>query len=374
MEVNNNIIAIRKKDISLAYQAFSELMLRTETIMNIDARREPAVYRSYTASELEKQSLYAIQKACGDSPFDAGEVRLVSGQKFPDIIADKYYGVEVKSTKENHWTSTGSSIIESTRDVNVEDIYMLFCKKGGDFPEFKCRPYEDVLYDIAVTHSPRYLINMDISKNETIFTKMDISYNELRTSPDAIDRVRRYYREKAKQSGKQEMPWWITSENSESTISFNIRLWNTLECEEKRLIVAQSMILFPEVMRPESKKDKYNQLSLWLCSYKQIVSPNIRDSFSAGGKITHVNGVKLKEKVSQVFKRIVEYIDEIKSILENPTTDFMMLIKDYNPSLLKGKNMFKNWLSICLEIADEHNVPLLKWIEEKPEFTLSKNN
>lgn len=61
-----------------------------------------------------------MKELCGRTPFRAEEIRLVSAQYFPDIIAEKYYGVEVKSTKENHWTSTGSSIVESTRDKNVE--------------------------------------------------------------------------------------------------------------------------------------------------------------------------------------------------------------------------------------------------------------
>ena len=127
-----------------------------------------------------------MKELCGRTPFRVEEIRLVSAQYFPDIIAEKYYGVEVKSTKENHWTSTGSSIVESTRDKNVENIYMLFGKLGGKTAEFKCRPYEDCLSDIAVTHSPRYLINMELTKEQTIFSKMGVAYDQLRNAPDSI--------------------------------------------------------------------------------------------------------------------------------------------------------------------------------------------
>ena len=82
---------------------------------------------------------------------------------------------------------------------HVDDIYMLFGKLGGKVPEFKCRPYEEVLCDIAVTHSPRYLINMELSENETIFSKMGTTYDEFRTSADSISQVRKYYRERAKE-------------------------------------------------------------------------------------------------------------------------------------------------------------------------------
>ena len=133
----NNIIAIRKRDISLAHEAFASLMGKTEQMM---------------------------KEACGNTPFNPDEIFLISGHKFPDILAEKYYGIEVKSTVSDSWTSTGSSIVETTRIKDVEDIYMLFGKLGGDVPQFKCRPYQDVLYDIAVTHSPRYLINMELTR------------------------------------------------------------------------------------------------------------------------------------------------------------------------------------------------------------------
>ena len=170
---DSRIIAIRKQDINLAHQAFVDLMDKTERFLNKDAKENSELYKKMNASDIEKQSEKAIIESCEDTPFHNSEVRLVSGQNFPDIIAEKYYGVEVKSTKSDHWTSTGSSIVESTRDVNVEDIYMLFGKMGGKVPEFRCRPYEDVLYDIAVTHSPRYLINMQLKKEETIKAKQN---------------------------------------------------------------------------------------------------------------------------------------------------------------------------------------------------------
>lgn len=367
-----HIIAIRKQDISLAYQAFGELMQKTECLMNEQAKNKSDVYRNLSAIQVENISVETIKRACDNTPFHADEIKLISGQRFPDIVAEKYYGVEVKTTKANHWMSTGSSIVESTRDLNVEDIYMLFGKLGGDVPEFKCRPYEDVLYDIAVTHSPRYLINMEIDKNETIFSKIGVPYNEFRKSSDAIDKVRCYYREKARKTKRQEMPWWITSDNSESAVSFNIRLWNTLSLEEKRSLLAKCMILFPEALNPAKRPDKYNQTTLWLCSYQQVVMPNIRDLYSAGGRITHVDGKKLKKNVPQVFNQIIQHIDLIRDMLQNPTKEMMMLISDYNPILLKGNDLFSNWLDICCGFIQNEEVRLKEWIKSKPKFQFSK--
>lgn len=372
MIVNNkNIIAVRKKDIRLASQAFGELMGITECLLNDDAKANPMAYQKLSAIELEMCSMSKIKEACQDSPFDADEVRLVSGQKFPDIIANTYYGVEVKSTKANHWTSTGSSIMESTRDINVEDIFLLFGKMGGECPQFRCRPYEDVLYDIAVTHSPRYLIDMGLAKDETIFAKMGTTYDTFRKSDDSIDKVRAYYRQKAIKAHKLEMPWWITSDNVDTGKSFNIQLWNTLGSDEKRRLQAMCMILFPEALNPGRDSSKYNQTSLWLCSYNQVVMPNIRDLYSAGGKIKAVNGKKLTKPLPQVFNHIVQYAGMIKDILTSPTPEMSKMIEEYNPALLTAPTLYEGWLKICMAYADIAKVPLLEWINNKPIFTFS---
>lgn len=371
MDTANNIIAIRKRDITLAHQAFADLMKKTERILNNEALENPDKYKRLNSSTLEPCAVEKIKIACTDSPFDPNEVKLISGQRFPDIIADKYYGIEVKSTKEDHWTSTGSSIVETTRIENVDDIYMLFGKLGGKVPQFKCRPYQDVLYDIAVTHSPRYLINMELSENETIFSKMGTTYDDFRTSPDNISKVRHYYKERALKMKKQEMPWWITSENVEAAHSFTIKLWNTLDIRKKRELQSKCMILFPEAMNPARNPLKYNNTTLWLCSYNQVVNPNIRDLYSAGGKITHVNGVRLDSPVAQVFNIIVIYSDEIKAMLRHPSPEMCMMIKEFNPDLLCADDMYEAWLNKCCEFAEKCNVPLREWIETKPTFRFS---
>ncbi len=373
MNTDKNIIAIRKKNITLAHQAFVDLMSRTENILNAEALANPNEYKQLTSTSLESCAVEKIKLACSNSPFEASEVELIYGQRFPDIVAEKYYGIEVKSTKEDHWTSTGSSILETTRVENVDDIFMLFGKLGGNIPQFKCRPYRDVLYDIAVTHSPRYLINMEISTKDSIFSKMGIPYDEFRTSPDSISKVRQYYKELAIQHNRQEMPWWITSDNIESTHSFNIKLWSSLEPEEKRDLQTKCMILFPEALNPTRSMTKYNNTTLWLCSYNQVVNPNVRDLYSAGGKITHVNGKRLATPVAQVFNIIVEYSDDIKAMLKHPTSEMYMMINDFNPILLRkgDKYMYETWLDICCKFAAKNNVPLKDWIETKPTFSFS---
>lgn len=372
MQRDENIVAVQKRDIHSVSKAFAEFMALSEKEFNTRSKRDPKLYKGLSPSKLEEVTRDLLKEVAPTTPFRAEDIILVSGHSFPDIMATNYCGVEVKSTKDDKWTSIGSSIVESTRNATVENIYMLFGKLGGNPPEFKLKPYQDCLSEIAVTHSPRYLINMELSKRETIFAKMGTTYESLRTSNNAIEQVRRYYRDKAIKEHKIEMPWWITSENVESSQSFNIRLWNTLCDDVKKDLQAKCMILFPEALSPIQSQTKYNRTTLWLCSYNQVIVPNIRDFYSAGGKITHVNGKAINPQAAQVFARIVKFIDEIRSQLLSPTRELFMLIEDYNPQLLKGGDLYKNWLSICLEYAETAKVPLMQWIEEKPIFTFSK--
>ncbi len=369
MKAATNIITIRKTDTQQANLAFSELMQKTENILNENSQKNESLYKGISSSKLEQIAEDVIKKACNDTPFDPNEIRLVSGQKFPDIVAEKYYGVEVKSTDKNHWISTGSSIVESTRVETVEDIYMLFGKLGGTPPEFKCRPYQDVLYDIAVTHSPRYLINMDLKPGESIFSKMQTTYDELRTSPDSIEKVRHYYRAKAKKEGKQEMPWWLTNDSVDSPMSFNIRLWNSLSLKERQYLLAMCLILFPETINPQKSTKKYNQATLWLCSYRQVVMPNIRDIFSAGGQIKYVDGKMLEKPIPKIFKTLIQCSLDVKEILLNPTEEHIKLISEYNPILLHDSMYYQNWISQVDSIGMEFKIPIRKWIENQSELS-----
>ena len=55
-----------------------------------------------------------------------------------------------------------------------------------------------------------------------------------------------------------------------------------------------------------------------------------------------------------------------KALLRNPSAEFLMMIKEFNPVLLQQGDMYEAWLRICCEFAKENGVPLREWIEEKP--------
>lgn len=349
------IIAIRKNDANVAEGIFRNLMKETEDILNSRALKNNwrTTTKSLTSSSIEKEAVDAIKNACRKvKEFDADEVNLISGHKFPDIVAEKYYGVEVKSTTSDHWKSTGSSIVESTRVETVESIYVLFGKLGGRCVEFKCRPYSDVMYDIAVTHSPRYLIDMELSKGNTIFDKIKCDYDSFRKDPNSIKKVKNYYKRQAR---KGQMPWWI-DENEENplTLPVNIRLWNTLGMDEREMLLAMFFILFPEVVNGE-----YGNAVLWMVSAKGVVNPSFRDPFSAGGKVNPSTWEPMDGGVPQVWKKLFEHKSVIKDLLGD--SSIYPYMREYNPALLKSKNMYKSWVHQIGGILKEQTVRGIKY-------------
>ena len=311
---------------------FKKLMKRTDQLLNEDAKKRPKYYATRGGNPLEDDVMSALQETSKGTPFH-NTIEKVSGQKFPDIVAAKFYGIEVKSTKDNHWTSTGSSIMETTRVSDVERIYMTFGKLGGNPIEFLSKPYEECLSGIAVTHMPRYLIDMRLEQGETIFDKMGVPYDTLRKMDNPIAPVAKYYRSKLKAG--ERLGW--TGDSSDETVSATIRLWKHLPMEEKRFYTIYGCVNYPEIFG-----GNYDRYALWLTS-QGIVDPHIRDQFSAGGQeeMTLLNGEKVK--FPAVYRRIKTYSEL-----------FIRRMRQDDPTELNGRAVLQ---------PIEFNKRLLAWAE-----------
>lgn len=191
---------------------FHSLMRKLDAALNSDAQKRESYYVGRTGLKLEHDVYDALCDCAIGTPFQHS-IQLISGASFPDIVLGQRYGVEVKSTEKDKWTSTGSSILESTRNQDVQRIYMTFGKLGRPV-QFLSKPYEQCLSGIAVTHYPRYLIDMRLNEGETIFDKMGIPYDELRQMEEPATAVAEYYRSRLKDG---EQLWW-TGTNIENTI------------------------------------------------------------------------------------------------------------------------------------------------------------
>ncbi len=336
-----NIIQIRNTDIHAADQAFDEFMSLTEDYLNDKTREDNSLFKTCRGHELERVALDALHEVSASTPFRKENIRLISGAKFPDIVAEQYYGVEVKSTQEDCWKSTGSSIVENTRVEDVANIYMLFGKLGGKRAEFRCLPYQDCLSSIAVTHSPRYLIDMELSakRTPTIFDKIGVAYDEFRLLDEnaKVARVRQYYKSQAQARGKIQMPWWMGDDTYSSPV---LSLFSDMSLKCRDEVVVRMFILFPfDVLNGD-----YKRAALWMCSRYSVINPSMRDYFSAGGKVEELGGVRLPHKMPQVLRRLYRLRESIVALLQHPDAPLMQDIAYCWDDVSCYSSLLEQWL------------------------------
>lgn len=265
-----------------AYDEFADLVHRTNDALNADAQARNAYYLDRNGTLLEEDVCRIMTELAQGTAFE-GTIVLKSGHIFPDIIAGRYYGDEVKSTKRDSWESTGSSILETTRPEDVERIFLTFGRLYTPV-EFKSRPYEEVMSSIAVTHAPRYKIDMDLEPGKTVFDQIGIKYDDLRKLKNPAQKVADYYRAHLTDG---ESLWWSGNDTDE-TVPLTVRLWDLIPKEERDKYLISGFVRFPEMMAQKKNavygKKKYNRFVLWLAT-QGVVNSHVRDSFSAGGQV-----------------------------------------------------------------------------------------
>jgi hypothetical protein len=322
-------------------EAFLSLLNSTLIKLDLESKEKKELYLKTLGTKLEDVVAEIMSDKAKGTPFE-NSIELYSGQRFPDIVANKFYGVEVKTTNKNHWTTTGNSILEGTRVKDVERIFMLFGKMISPI-EFKCRPYEDCLSDVVVTHSPRYLINMDLSEGNTIFDKLKMPYDKLRREPNPVKPIIDYYR---KNLNKGQELWWLDQEG-DSGKSIIIKYWNSLPKMIQKKYVSTSMIYFPEVFNRD-----YNHCAFWLYESESIICPNVRDQFSAGGTGSINWNKKTYFEIPRIILNLIDSLDEINDILKN--TDKNTLCHFWGN---KFKNKQLNWINLIVENTKKLYLP-----------------
>lgn len=309
----------------------------------------------------EDEILDRLKHLASETPFQDTFVK-VSGQKFPDIVAwikdQKGFGIEAKTTKKDNWKSTGSSIVESSRVEGIERIYMSFAKLGGEKPDFRTKLYEECLSGVAVTHSPRYTIDMDLLEDETIFDKVEVPYENIRNSDDPFKPFRDHY---TKGKDPSKTLWWADS-SSEAAPPV-LRHWSDVESEERKALRLEAFFRFPEVIQHHGKA-KYTQTSLWLTSTKAIVASSLRDLFSSG-KVKedsiYPSGCILPRVLERMYKDIRREQDVLIEFLPDSFDSdqwFEALregVKSYSSCETYPKNLMRSF-----DLFYEEVYPLLK--------------
>jgi len=316
---------------------FATLVERVTDALNQKARSNPDIFRGSEGRNLETLVYDQVCETAQGTEFE-DTVELISGQRFPDIVVKKCFGLEVKSTTQDHWYTTGNSIVENTRVPGVKRIFLLFGKLHEPI-EFRSRPYEECLTEVIVTHSPRYRIDMLAGPDDTIFHKTGIPYDVLRQLDKPILKVADYYRRTLKEG---EELWWL-GESGEGTVTeLAIRRFANLTQAEKNRIRAEAFALFPEILGPSSP-NKYKRLVSWMIGKYGVVSTSMRDLFSAGGKVSISTPRGVFNGVPKVFSWLKSVATSVQSVVEASSSD---MLAQYWGVEVDGSKHFATWLDL----------------------------
>ena len=302
--------------------------------------------KNYQPLEFEG-CVYEVMRAVAKGTKFDGTIERTGKFNFPDILANKYFGVEVKMTKQDKWVSTGNSIFETTRVENVGRIFILFGKFGGE-PDVRYKLYQDCLSSIKVTHSPRYIINMELTNRGSIFKNMGIDYETFRNNGNKIYSIKEYYK---KQLRDGEELWWI-DEEQDKTVSPVIRPFQKLNQNEKEDFIVESMILFPEIFGNSTLK--FERAAIYLITKYNVVCVNLRDVFTAGGKkgITvkrrrydipqiflkmHERARMIEEKIKEIDIETLLYYWRAEKLDKDRVSQWKNLLKKTNDPINQGK-------------------------------------
>ena len=224
------------------------------------------------ADELEQTVLAQLKILCEN---DASAEPTFHDSAFPDIVVNGF-GVEVKFTSRQTWHGTGNSIFEGMRDEAASHVYVIYFR--SDISEARWSRYEDCIKGVRISHSPRYMIDMDGGGN--FFRDLNLTLEAFKDleMKDKMVLVKEDVRKRLK---KGERLWWFGDEN-EHTIPVNVRLYRNLTTVRQAELRAEVALMCPEIFQGSRKRSKYDGIAIYLLTQHGILASNVRDMFSAG--------------------------------------------------------------------------------------------
>lgn len=287
----------------------SELKTRIESRTNLAPKYLASRGNDNGFERLVPEVLMEIQS---DYP-NAFTVKTNFGHFFPDITVTmngKHYGLELKSRQDGTWTTNGNSVFESISSTDISEIFLLFGSRKKKLPQYEVRfkPYWATLSAIAVTHSPRFSINMDA--RDTVF-KSALDYRRLREDDEQgkVRFVQHYLIAHADPS-----KWFIPNEKD-----FVPTIINNVSKAERKPYLLQAMILYPQDLLTFKSAD-YERIALFYFNSYYMISYSLRDLFSAGGAWPFS-----PKPLPHIFGEYYNNSSELKKILADPPKGFEKL-------------------------------------------------
>jgi hypothetical protein len=332
---------------------FEKIVLATVDKLKAIALSNPIVITSCkSGDDFELRVVDTVGNVLHELRIDAIIHHTPGSHSFPDIVIEfdlgLKYGIEVKSSsgsKSKGWKINGNSVMGSTRDPDVIETYIIFGKTAKTMLEFKARRYENCVANVVVTHSPRYLIDMELEDGETFFSKSKIDYTALTTSENPIGMITSYFQQQGQKA------WWL-SDNTPAAV----RIFGELPEREQLELFGYGFAHFPELFQRNSKK--YKRLAFWLATERSVVASSLRDDFSAGGQVDLVLNGHTYTKLPQIFKRLCDYREFLISSLNQAEPE--SLYSDWQQGVVPENNIHSkvnSWMAVAAGNISESQLP-----------------
>lgn len=259
---------------TLTQAEFERVLERTAGILTENLRASD-LYRNQTNFEQHVRDMLKVAGA--DVGVDVAPE--LHPHAFPDIRVNGF-GVEVKYTEKDTWRAVGNSVFEGMRDPEVQRIYVMYGKAGGE-PEVRWRRYEDCIAHVRVSHSPRFVVEME-EDAPNLFNQLGVGYDDFcRLGLEGKMRHIREYARGRLQEG--ERLWWLEDvEDPTHSLPMQVRLYMWLPQDEKRMLRAEAALLCPQICKGSRQRGKYTDAALYLLTHHGVFCPQARDLFSAG--------------------------------------------------------------------------------------------
>ena len=251
-------------------EVFEASLEKAIQAMNQQARAGMPGYSD--ADNLEKTVLAQLRVSCEGI---GGANPTFHDSAFPDIVVNGF-GVEVKFTSRSSWHGTGNSIFEGMRDDAASRVYLIYFR--SDIPEARWSKYEECIKGVRISHSPRYMIDMDGGGN--FFRNLNLTLDEFKDL-DMNDKMVLVKGDVQKRLKAGEKLWWFGNEQ-DHTIPVNVRLYRNLESSVQSALRAEAALMCPEIFQGSRKRSKYDGIAVYLLTQHGVLASNVRDMFSAG--------------------------------------------------------------------------------------------
>ena len=330
------------------FERFVEKVCQTLEAVSASAPHRIAACKS--GEDFEACVVEAVHAALDDLGLTATVHYTPGGHTFPDIVIEfsngEKYGIEVKSSASatsKSWKINGNSVLGSTKE-NVIDTYIVFGKTAMGNQAFRFKRYEDAVANVAVTHSPRYAIDMDIAPGETFFDKSGLTYQQISESENPIGLITSYFKSQGQRA------WWL----AESTPAA-IRMFANLSVTEQSELLGYCFARFPEVF--SNSPQKFHRSAMWLVTDRSVVSPSLRDNFTAGGRMDIVLGDRTYKDLARIFHNLHDYREWVIKSLEEASADELKEDWDYHWPLEDTlRTKVDAWISVIASKIPDNSV------------------